>query len=762
MKQLTALFFLAGVLNAQDTSGTGTLRVRVPRSPGVEVCLVAGPCERAGADGSARFSALRPGTYQLVVQKRQAAVDVRAGLETEVEIALTESQPQQQSQQRLQQSIEVTASSVVAPEEVRSSVHLVEGEEVRSSAAGLKDVSRHLQTLPGVMFGGNDFVNELIVRGGHPQENLYIVDNVEVPSINHFATLVTTGGPVGQFNTELLSGVTFLTGGYPAAYNNRLSSVLQLTQREGSREEGFRGQATFGFAGTGGVAEGRLGKRGSWLVSARRSFFDLVTDDLGFGGVPIYTNLQTKVVYDLNSSNRLWFSSIGGTDRVSVRPKAGRIMQEADPYNVDAKGWRNGAGLNWQQLFGPRGVGLLGLTHSRTSVDDLVKDMRLADATVYRGRSAEDELAVKYDLTLEIAGLRRLQVGAAGRWLLPDFRMQAPFGTENPFSQDVARVNPIDVNTKTTLRQQSAYAQFNRSVGKRVSITAGARADRYEYLNATRISPRAGLTLRLTDTLSAHASAGSYAQQPSFTYIVSVPVNRGLIPMRSHHVVGGITWVPGSALRFTAEAYEKRYADYPVALDYPQITLASTPYFWGAGYLMTPLTSAGRGRVRGVELNADKKLTARWHGQANLTISSSRHAALDKIMRPGGYDARYVMNLISGYRFNSRWSAAARFAHVSGRPYTPFDLAKSAAQNRGVLDLQQVNAVRSLAYRRLDLRVDRNFEVRGGTLNVYGGAQNALRRKNFFAEVWNFRTNKPKTEHQMGLFPIFGLEWRFR
>ncbi len=231
--------------------------------------------------------------------------------------------------------------------------------------------------------------------------------------------------------------------------------------------------------------------------------------------------------------------------------------------------------------------------------------------------------------------------------------------------------------------------------------------------------------------------------------------------MRSNHLVAGLTWVPGSALRLTAEAYEKRYADYPVSLEFPQITMASTAYIWGASYLMAPLTSAGRGRVRGLELSAEKKITNHWHGQANLTIASSRHAALDGIVRPGAYDSRYVANLIGEYRFNDRWSLATRFVHASGRPYTPFNVTKSTEQNRGVLDLKRVNAVRASAYQRLDLRVDRNFRVRGGTMNVYGGVQNAFDRKNFFGEVWNFRTNKPKTDYQMGVFPIFVFEWRF-
>ena len=119
-------------------------------------------------------------------------------------------------------------------------------------------------------------------------------------------------------DAELLEDITFLSGGYPSPYINRTSSVLQVTQREGNREE-FQGAATVGFAGAGAILEGPIGAgQGSWVVSARRSFLDLFTSDLGFGGVPVLYTLNAKAVYDLGARDRVWLVNVTGVDRIRL------------------------------------------------------------------------------------------------------------------------------------------------------------------------------------------------------------------------------------------------------------------------------------------------------------------------------------------------------------------------------------------------------------------------------------------------------------
>jgi hypothetical protein len=116
---------------------------------------------------------------------------------------------------------------------------------------------------------------------------------------------------------------------------------------------------------------------------------------------------------------------------------------------------------------------------------------------------------------------------------------------------------------------------------------------------------------------------------------------------------------------------------------------------------------------------------------------------------------------VGGYRLTPKWELSLRAAHLSGRPYTPFDLNLSRQQRRPIFDLAQVNAARLPDYVRIDVRVDRTFYVRDKPLLVFIGAQNIINRKNIAGYTWNRRSNSIQTNEQLGLFPLIGMDWRF-
>src|SRR5213593_4114678 len=267
-------------------------------------------------------------------------VEVRAGVDQRIEIRLP-------ARDRFETAVTVTAPSATAPAEVKTSVHLLSSQEIFRAAGALQDVSRYVQTVPGAVIGSDDFRNDIIVRGGSPLENLFIFDNVEIPNINTFANFASAGGTVSILDPSMIRDVTFITGGYPASYTNRTSSVLQITQREGSRE-GLHARANLGFAGAGGAVEGPLAKgRGSWVASARRSFLDLFTNDIGVGGVPVLYTANAKAVYDLNETDRVWAVNVTGVDRIRLG-LTDSTPNDEEVFNLDIRyqGWRSATGLN--------------------------------------------------------------------------------------------------------------------------------------------------------------------------------------------------------------------------------------------------------------------------------------------------------------------------------------------------------------------------------------------------------------------------------
>jgi hypothetical protein len=773
--------FAAMSASAQDTTGVGAISGMVVNAAGqpaegVRVCaLDTAACATSDARGAFRIGELRAGAYRLEILPLEGLpfssdpVDVRAGLDGTVEITLP-------AVEDLQETVTVTAPAFQAPEAVKNSGVLVEPREILKSAGALQDVSRYVQGLPGVVIGSNDFRNDIIVRGGSPLENLFLVDNVEIPNINAFANFASAGGTVSLLDAELLQDVTFVTGGYPAPYINRTSSVLQVTLREGNRKK-VGGWATLGFAGAGAILEGPINSgRGSWVVSARRSFLDLFTQDVGIGGVPVVSSFNAKAVYDLTPRDRIWMVNVTGIDEIRLGlTDSTKLEDEIANFDIRYEGWRTATGFNWQRTLGSRGVGLFGVTHSEAKVGQQVKDLVAQGVpppgvppdvviarspVVYFEDSREGETTIKYDLTVHVPLFDTVQTGGSFKTFRIGYRVESPYGNDTPYSP-VAGIDPFFLDTRFRSYQTGAYLQASKQVASRVNVTLGGRFDHYAILSQARFSPRAGVNVRLADTLSWNSSVGSYYQQPTFLFVSAFPRNASLVPWRAVHYVTGLAWSPDASLRVTAEAYRKTYADYPVASDLPTVSLANIGDTFDVREILFPLASAGEGYSEGVEFFVEKRLTSKLYGQGNLSFSRTRHAGLDRVLRPGSFDYPFVFNLLGGYRLSPAWELSARLSILSGRPFTPYDQAESTEQRRGVYDLTRVNAERAPDYGRVDVRVDRTFTVGGQPLNVFFGVQNVTNRRNFASYSWNRRTNTQQFGEQQGIFPILGLDWRF-
>ena len=766
---------------AQDTAGVGAIAGIVRDAAGqpvggVRICALDTPvCATSDAAGVFQMPDLRTGSYRLEVIPptglpfTSEPVAVRAGLDGSVEIVLPKVDG-------LEQMVTVTAPAFQAPVEIRNSGFLASPREVLKSAGAQQDVSRYVQALPGVVIGSNDTRNDIIVRGGSPLENLFVVDNVEIPNINAFANFASAGGTISILDAELLQDVTFLTGGYPAPYINRTSSVLQVTQREGSREQ-FGGWATLGFAGTGAILEGPIGGsgKGSWVVSARRSFLDVFTQDLGFGGVPVVYTVNGKAVYDVSPRDRVWLVNIAGVDdiRLGLTDETD-LDEELANFDIRYSGWRSATGFNWQRVFGTRGVGLLGVSHSEAKVGQQVKDLVRDTASppgtseeiianapiVYAEDSREGETTVKYDLTMYLPFVDKVQAGGSFKVFRVRYDAASPYGNDTPYSP-VPGIDPFALSTSFRSYQTGAYVQATKSVMPRVTLTLGGRLDHYSVLDEVRFSPRAGATLNLTSDLALNASYGHYYQQPAFLFVSAFPQNAALQPWRADHYVTGLAWSPRPDLRVTIEGDRKNYREYPVAATVPTLSLANIGDTFDVREILFPLDSVGRGYSQGVEAFVEKRLTDKAYGQANLSFSRTRHAGLDGVLRPGSFDYPYVFNVVGGYRLTPKWELSVRGSVLAGRPFTPYDEAISAAQRRGVYDLSRVNGERAANYARLDVRVDRTFTVGGQPLNVFAGVQNVTNRINFGGYSWNRRTNTSEFGEQQGIFPILGFDWRF-
>jgi hypothetical protein len=243
---------------------------------------------------------------------------------------------------------------------------------------------------------------------------------------------------------------------------------------------------------------------------------------------------------------------------------------------------------------------------------------------------------------------------------------------------------------------------------------------------------------------------------------VAVPENAGLAPIESDHLVAGLKYEPRAGLSVSAEVYRKWYRSYPVSLQYPEMTLANHgSEFNTSDLLLLPMTSAGNGRVAGLEFFVKKRLVGGLYGQIAYSLSQTEQSALDGVLRRGSFDSPHVLTAVGGYRLGEGWELSGRFTYASGRPYTPPLMPESVVQNRLVYEVARFNAERLPAFHRLDLRVDRKFRWWGRSTSLFAEVQNLYNQQSVIAYEWNQKSRALHGEKQLGIFPTVGINVEF-
>jgi hypothetical protein len=192
------------------------------------------------------------------------------------------------------------------------SARIIGIDEIEKNPGGNRDISKVIQSFPGVA-STPAFRNDVIVRGGGPNENRFYLDNVEIPYLNHFSTQGASGGPVGIINVDFVREVDFLSGAFPASRGNSLSSVLNFSLIDGNSDK-FRYRATIGASDLGLTAEGPTGENSSLILSVRRSYLQFLFSAIGLPFLPTYTDFQFKYKVRLDSKNELTILGLGADD----------------------------------------------------------------------------------------------------------------------------------------------------------------------------------------------------------------------------------------------------------------------------------------------------------------------------------------------------------------------------------------------------------------------------------------------------------------
>jgi Carboxypeptidase regulatory-like domain/TonB-dependent Receptor Plug Domain len=631
-----------------------------------------------------------------------------------------------------------------------------DAEEVRRQPGAQEDVLRAVSIAPGV--GVTSAArNDIVVRGGAPFENLFVVDNIEVPNINHFGSQGSTGGPISLINIRFIESAQLSAGGFGARLGDRTSSATTLTLREGNRER-LAGEVNVAASQVGAVVEGPLGSRGSFIANIRQSYLDLLFKAIGLSFIPSYTDATLKATW--RPTNRDAFSALTIAARGSISFDNSTDSNRVDNSQVLAPTQdQYFSGLTWKRLL-PRGVVTTTLGRTWTRYVTAQRDSLLVP--IFESRSTEGENSLRTDITLLAGKGLELETGTIFKYAnnlsynttLAGFTRRDQNGTPQPFG----------VDTSFTALRNGSYVQATWQWRPRLRLSGGLRGDWYGFLeNAVRVAPRLSVSAQVTPSTTVSLSGGRYWQAPSYIWLVGDAGNANrLKPFRADQLVAGVTRLIGSDVKVQFEVYGKRYGDYPARRFRPQAVLspggfddASTDIPFG----LEPLQSTGTGNAYGAEVFLQKKLGASpFYGQLSASVNRTRFTGIDGTQARGAFDTPVLANAVLGWRPNARWEVATRVRSSSGLPYTPYVLNGDLA---GTLDFTRYNEERVPLYFAADVRVDRRFLLWNRQLIAFLDLQNITNRENSTAPQWNPRLRRPEPNASIGLLPSIGLNFEF-
>lgn len=673
--------------------------------------------------------------------------------------AFADPDPNTSSIAPVQSTVKVDAGFDALRTGVNTPYHITQG-DVLSSAGTYQDFTRYLQVMPGVVWN-TDISNDVIVRGGHPSENLYVVDGIEVPNINHISFEGSTGGFTSMLDTSMVGSIDMKAGVYDPKYSSRLSSLIEIQTREPQSREPKK-QLSFGISGIGGLWEVPLGagKMGSAILSAHRSILNWVTTDIGINGVPVYTDGVATVRLTPSEKDRLTLLSLTGADSINIRPNPcdyGVTSQLQMEYGGD----RSTSGLTWQHIHSSSFVSMLTASYSQQS-QNIGQQQQLITkyqgynpcmAAGYKTSSLYSEQTSDAVSTFSYGAQFSKNVwlfsfGETGRLTRYNYAVAQPVGQQSPFSTDPTWTDSNSFTRNLMVGETASYAEATAHFRGHWTAIGGVRLEKFALTGAQMFEPRGSLAFRINQHQAIDAAFGRTAQLAPTINILSYAQNAHLLPLQvDQYSIGAELWRT-NWWSVGLQAYHKAYSNEPVSTEYQTLMLANMVDTLGQQFIWLPLASTGHGRAEGVEMLL-RAHRSRFQILASTTYGRTWYAAADHVMRPGNYDLPFVSNLIGSVRIPFNIQLGLRNTYASGRPYTPFNIALSKQQSRGIYDLTKVNAMRGPFYNRLDVDVNRNFHVLKGILNVHGGLENALDRQNFLGYAWE--SNCPAPYHHCGL-----------
>ena len=662
---------------------------------------------------------------------------------------------------------------------------------------GETDVIKVVQLLPGVQSGGEGTTG-MYVRGGGPDENLYLLDGVPMYNVNHL------GGFFSAFNSDAVKGISLYKGSFPARFGSRLSSVLDITTNNGNDKE-YHGGIDVGLIAAKASIEGPIVKeRTTFSLSARRTYYDLLLQPLlaAMAGTEevrklsagyYFYDLNAKVTHKFNNKSRLYASFYMGDDAVYLDMNTGYSYTANTSMKMNYY-WGNIVGsLRWNRELSPRLFMNLTAAYTRYRNDITMNETMEMPQTVY-SQYLKEEMTMGFKSGIQDV-MARADFDYAPH---PDHAVK--FGGQYVFHLFTPETSSLYAKEESlydnyvfdTLIGQSvvgahemtAFVEDDWKVGDHWKVNAGLNLTGFGVQDTfyPSIQPRISGRWLISDDLSAKVG---YAYMTQYMHLLSnnsislptdlwVPVTARIAPMNAHQVAAGLYYRLRDIVDLSVEGYYKHMDN---LLEY-----RDGASFWGSSQGWESKVCSGRGWSYGVELLAQKNV-GRLTGWVGYTWSHT-----DRLFDregetlnggnpfPARYDRRHDVSIVLTYKFSETFDAGITWVFSSGNAVTlgtqEFDPTPDASQEEDyyhywdegnvVTYVESRNNYRMPNYHRMDVSLNWHKQLKHGrrTLNV--SIYNVYNRKNPYM-IYESWTDGYGTLKQLSIFPLIpSVSWKWK
>jgi hypothetical protein len=652
---------------------------------------------------------------------------------------------------------------------LRMGTHQLEIDQIKNVPAllGEKDVFKVIKLLPGVQKGqeGSSGFN---VRGGGVDQNLIILDDAVVYNASHLF------GFFSVFNGDALKGVELIKGGYPAKYGERLSSVLNMTMKEGDKEK-FKGEYGIGLLSSRVTIEGPIVKnKASFLLSGRRTYADVLAQPIlkAFGESPAgyyFYDMNAKVNYQINDRNSIYLSGYFGRDKFYINFKD-RDVESSAKNNFS---WGNATGtFRWNMVLNPKLFANLTFNYSNYNMSVYMKEKYGSDTYIMQYLSSIDDIGAKYDLSYYASDRHTIKAG---------YKITRHLFKPSVYTTIENQNKKISQADDYISWENNLYIDDEWKITKSLAANLGLRGSSFTTNSKTyfNLEPRASVRYLLNDLTSVKAS---YTVMNQYMHLVSstginmptdlwIPATARVAPQRAKQYSAGLfrdLQIGKQMFNLSLEGYYKDMSNIVSYKEGASFMSINDPTDNGKPITFEDNVTSGTGKSYGAELMFQKQ-KGRFTGWLSYTLSWTKYHFADINNGEWFYprhDRRHDVNLVGFYEINKKIRLNALFTFATGNPVMlpryeadiigniPVDgnLSGSNGYNGYHLYTDR-NTYRTEAYHRMDLGIQFMKQKKNGVRTWELSFYNVYNRQNPF--FYNMESSTNMSEQKLYKYTIF-------